>query len=46
MSVPIRKPLSRKFNNVIFEIGRSPDLRPTTYLPIYVPVVQGADQLA
>lgn len=26
MSVPIRKPLSRKFNMFLFEYGRSPDL--------------------
>lgn len=33
MSVHIRKLLSRKFNNVCFEFGRSPDLRTIIDLP-------------
>ncbi len=33
MSVFIRKPLSRKFNIVFFEFGRSPDLRTIMHLP-------------
>ncbi len=34
MSVPIRKPLSRKFNTSFFEFGRSPDSRLATDLPM------------
>lgn len=33
MSVPIRKPFTRKFNMFLFELGRSPDLRLAYYLP-------------